>query len=293
MRPSCRQWLRVPDAAELGNGALAGHDTVSTDQVELWLAPLDALAEPLQALEGADPLCPANECDDFDVPRRVARLLLRRLIGRVFGRAAAVLPFANGPHGKPMLAGLAGDFNLSHTRAGDGQSFALIGAGRVAAVGVDLEPERTVRLDVRRRALIIEAAQLVGADAALPDHDDLRILQAWARLEAWGKADGRGIGRTLTHFGIWGGRVEGAAASDEALSGAGRLRVHDLPAGRGLFAAVALPRAVNPPELLFLPTDFASLQAIFAAAGGGAKSGVDLAPGAGQKGTVRSVAQPG
>jgi hypothetical protein len=257
--------------------------------IELWLAALDDLRPSLLDLEGTDPLGGPDTGDDELIgARRVARALLRRLIARRFGRAVAARPFASGPHGKPVLAGLDGDFNLSHATAADGQSFALIGVGRVAAIGVDLEPARTVRLDDRRRRLIVDAALAVGNGAALPDSDEARNLQAWARLEAWGKADGRGIGRTLTHFGIWGrGQPGGAAGTDPDLV------VYDVDAGAGFFAAVALPRDAGPPKLLSVPTDLPSLRAFLAPSGLGANSGVDLAPGAGQKGTVRSVAQPG
>lgn len=257
---------------------------------ELWLAALDDLAEPLADLDRCDPLGAVDmDGPPIDGPRRVARHLLRRLIARTFGRAAAVGAFAQGPHGKPVLPGLGGDFNLSHTTDGTGRSFALIGVGRVAAIGVDVEPVRTVRLDPRRQELIIAAAETLAEGAALPGSGEARILQAWARLEAWGKADGRGIGRTLTHCGIWG---RSAQATTGAVNG-GSLLVHDVDAGAGLFAAVALPRGIPAPAVHWIPVDLPSLQALLGSEGGGANSGVDLAPGAGQKGTVRSVAQPG
>ncbi len=273
-------------------GAVSGQPA-SDRCVDLWLGSLDELAAPLDELDRADPLKPCAVDDEgLNGPRRVARSLLRRLLARRFGRALASQPFTAGPFGKPLIAGLGGDFNLSHTTQADGRSFALIGLGPVAAIGVDLEPTRTVRLDARRRDLIIAAALRVGEGAALPDLPALRVLQAWARLEAWGKADGRGIGRTLTQFGIWGRGAVGTSGVAPVQAGE-ELVVHDIDAGTGLFAAVALPRGVSPPELLFVPTDLPSLQAFIAAAGSDGNSGVDLAPGAGQKGTVRSVAQPG
>ena len=283
----------MSDRPSSGQPASDRSSSGPTAGVELWLAALDDLAGPLSDIERADPLGRvATDDDGLTGARGVARSLLRRLIARTFGRAVASLPFAAGPHGKPKLAGLGGDFNLAHTTTVDGRSHGLIGLGPVAAIGVDLEPQRIVRLDTRRRELIIEAALAVADGVGLPDSDDARILQAWARLEAWGKADGRGIGRTLRHFGIWGGGGADAPV-DLGARKSGALVVHDVDAGAGLFAAVALPRGVSPPKLLFMPTDLPSLLAILAASGPGANSGVDLAPGAGQKGTVRSVAQPG
>ncbi len=265
---------------------------VSDPAAELWLARLDAIAEPLAGLEAADALSPAGDLEGLDASRRAARLLLRRLVARMFGRGVAAQPFATGAHGKPSLPGLAGDFNLSHTLAAGYGPVALIGLGRVRAIGVDVEPLRTVRIDARRRSMIVAAAQHVSCGAPLPENDDARIVQAWARLEAWGKADGRGIGRTLTHFGVLGPAARSFAPADAVPAERGDLTVSDVDAGPSLFAAVALMRGETIPPVRHL-RDAAEL--VSALAGGEAvgKSGVDLAAGAGQKGPHRSVAQPG
>ena len=227
-------------------------ETPPAEPIELWIARLDDLASPLDELESREPLCPVGELDGFDPPRRAARQLLRRLIARVFGRTFAKLPFAAGPHGKPRLPGLPGDFNLSHTVTDGAGAFALVGVGRAAAIGVDLEPRRAVRLDARRRALIIEAGRRAAGGADLPAHEDERILQAWVRLEAWGKANGQGIGRTLTHFGVW-GRASGALVTPDAESDA--LVVYDVDAGPGLRGAIALPQGTRLPPLRAVPVN--------------------------------------
>jgi 4'-phosphopantetheinyl transferase len=239
----------------------ASADTPPADPIELWIARLDALALPLGELESSDPLCPAGELDGFDAPRRLARQLLRRLIARVFGRTFATLPFAAGPHGKPYLPGLPGDFNLSHTVTEDAGAFALVGVGHAAAIGVDLEPRRAVRIDARRRASIIEAGIRAAGGADLPAHDHERILQAWVRLEAWGKANGRGIGRTLTHFGVW-GRASGAPDAPDARSDA--LMVFDVDAGPGLRGAIALPQGTRLPPLRAVPVNPAEVRQLLA-----------------------------
>jgi phosphopantetheinyl transferase len=253
---------------------------------------LDALASPLAGLETRDPLCPAGECDVLNGSRRIARIALRRLLARSFGRTVAGQPFQAGPHGKPALAGLSGDFNLSHTyydlqspgAAEQSAAVALVGLGRIAPIGVDLEPFRTVRLDARRRASIIAAGIAVADGAPLRDDEETAVIQAWTRLEAWGKADGRGIGRTLSHFGIWG---RAGAPVVAPLPGQGvELTVHDVDAAPGLFAAVALPRGVAPPKVMNLPADPAALGEILTQPAMGLNSGVDLAPRAGQKGRI-------
>lgn len=261
--------------------------------VELWLADLNALAEPLTRLEERNPLCPTSELEQFDEPRAIARMALRRLIARCFGRDVAARAFVPGAHGKPALPGLGGDFNLSHTslrseplRPENARSLALIGLGRVCAIGVDLEPLRSVQLDARRRALIIKAALVIGGGVPLPDGDEKRILQAWARLEAWGKADGRGIGRTLKHFGIWGADRGETCVDIEQTSLTSGLVVHDVAAGSGFFAAVALPGGVEPPKIGILPADPGALDIILCRPESCLNSSVDLASGAGQKGRI-------
>jgi hypothetical protein len=265
---------------------------VSGVPVELWLARLDALADPLADLERHDPVCASGDLDGLDGARRTARLLLRRILARHFGRAVARLPFERRSNGKPAIPGLNGDFNLAHTTGAEG-AFALIGVGSVTLLGVDLELPRTVRLDARRRALIIDAALRVGCGAALLGDEDGRILQAWVRLEAWGKADGRGIGRTLSHFGVWGGSDRTPVVSGAVQAGLDSRTVYDLAVGAGLNAAVALPLGVASPPVRDVPADPAALATLFSIAAESANSGVDLAPGAGHKVPHRSVAQPG
>lgn len=249
--------------AELSVGGWA----VASGAVELWLIDLDALGEPLAERESRDPHCPPGEIDSLDGSRKVARIALRRLLARSFGRSLAAQPFQPGPHGKPKLPGLVGDFNVSHTfstssSGTEAKAVALIGLGRVASIGVDIEPLRAVRMDARRRGAIRAAGQSVADGTPLPDDEESAVIQAWARLEAWGKASGSGIGRTLSHFGIWG---RGRASPDISMVSQGdEIIAHDIAAAPGLLAAVALPRGVRPPAIMALPVDPAALDELFA-----------------------------
>jgi len=196
--------------------------------------------------------------------RSTARLALRLLIARHFGEASARAPFQAGEHGKPMLAGLDGDFNVAHS----GQ-YALIALGGVSAIGVDLEIPRSLHLSEARRAAMADAAIRIAQGAPLPDEEDARTLQAWARLEALAKADGTGIGRTLSQLGVWGRPAKatsGAGGETGAAPSSGSLSVCDLALGRGLFAAVALPRGIAPPAVHLLPTEVEILKVIRAGA---------------------------
>jgi 4'-phosphopantetheinyl transferase len=244
---------------------------VTGEAIELWLIDLDALREPLTERETRDPYCPPGELDALDGSRKVARMALRRLLARSFGRTLSAQPFQAGPYGKPQLAGLGGDFNVSHTsfRAPslgvadtEARAVALVGLGKVASIGVDIEPLRAAHLDARRRAAIIAAGTAVAEGAPLPDVEELAVIQAWARLEAWGKANGRGIGRTLSYFGIWG--RGGARPGTFMQSHGDQLIVHDVVVPPGLLAAVALPSGVAPPCLTALPVDPAALDEILA-----------------------------
>ncbi len=256
---------------------------------ELWFADLAQLAAPLAALEAHDPLAPTAELEALDGPRRIARITLRRLLARTFGRNFARIPFRAGLHGKPFVDGLPGDFNVSHTVGPVAPGgCALIGIGHATAIGVDLETVRTVRLDERRRGMIIAAAIALGDGADLPGSDEDRVLQAWARLEAWGKADGRGIGRTLVRLGIWGRPREQSSAEVSRPSPISNepIRVHDVAVGPALFAAVAMARSVLPPPVRFLPTDAAALAAVLSVPDDAAIPALTLPPGRGTRGRI-------
>lgn len=253
--------------------------------IELWFGDLEALAVPLLALDADAPLLTAGERETLSGTRRTARMALRLLIGRYFGARWATEPFASGAHGKPTLPGLAGDFNIAHTT-----SAALVGLGCAPAIGVDLEPLRQVRLDARRRVAIAEAAIRVADGAALPIMDEARTLQAWARLEALGKADGLGIGRTLSRLGVWGGRSQtppaGLGSRSEEMPGIPPLAVRDVEAGAGFHAAVAVPRGTAVPALRSLPLQLPALAAMRAGVSPEPNSTVDLGPAAGHKGRI-------
>lgn len=278
-----------------GEGSSTGP---SGDAVELWYIDLEALSAPLRALETECPLLTDDERASeaaaapgsvHDATRWTARRALRLLLTRVFGEVSARTVFQTGVHGKPAVAGLPGDFNVAHSATS-----ALIGVGRVTAIGVDLETPRLLRLSDARRAAMVAAGLRIAEGAPLPDEEDARTLQAWARLEALAKADGTGIGRTLARLGIWGRpaasdtpAAEHQAGHEEAFT------IYDVAVAAGHYAAVALPRGIRAPAVRYLPADRDLLRAIRAGASLPPNSGVDLAPAPRQKGPVRSVAQPG
>lgn len=137
--------------------------------------------------------------DQAEKSRRAAtyvalRIMIASLLGTRFAHAPMVRPLG----GKPRLAGVPLSFNLTHSGA-----FALIGVGRRGKLGVDLEEIRdSLPMALKHRARIVDAARVIGSGRALEPEHDRDVLQAWTRLEAFSKATGRGINRTLADFGI-------------------------------------------------------------------------------------------
>lgn len=121
-----------------------------------------------------------------------ARGILRALLGAYADEDPRALRFAEGPHGKPALAGDPAPrlrFNLSHSA-----DTALIALARDREVGIDVElPRRAVdHVAIARRILgNAEATRLQALD---PQQREREFLRAWVRWEAVLKCRGTGIG---------------------------------------------------------------------------------------------------
>lgn len=123
-----------------------------------------------------------------------ARGILRALLGAYADLDPTALRFAEGPHGKPRVAGSRGDappltFNLSHS-------------GEVALYAVTLDREVGVDVELPRRAVdhVAIARRMLGAaeaerlQALDPSARERAFLRAWVRWEAALKCRGTGIG---------------------------------------------------------------------------------------------------
>lgn len=122
-----------------------------------------------------------------------ARGILRALLGAYANEDPRALRFAEGPHGKPALAGDGAPprlrFNLSHSA-----DTALIAFALDREVGIDVElPRRAVdHVTIARRILgDAEAERLQALD---PQQREREFLRAWVRWEAVLKCRGTGIG---------------------------------------------------------------------------------------------------
>lgn len=229
---------------------------------ELWLVDL-ALCE--RAIEAAE--AKVRRLSDEDLARiagfqsaeqrrvrRLSYIALRLLIERSFGPRWRTVPFQRGRNGKPGFDDLDGDFSLAHT---DG--LALIGLTPRGRIGVDLETRRDPRLPAERQLRMERAAEGLAPARPLPAEQPARFLSAWARLEALGKADGRGVGFVLGALGAWGRKPEAEPAETGDL--AASYRVADVPARPDLFMAVAISAAEELPRSLhILPPEPALLE---------------------------------
>ncbi|NJO22697.1 MAG: hypothetical protein HC868_06820 [Sphingomonadales bacterium] len=219
--------------------------------IELWLVDLEGCAEALEMLEGDTRRLAADEYDRANAisdPRErrhrlAAYTALRILLERISGPGVRGHPFERSAGGKPRLDPGSAEFSLSHI---DG--LALIGVSPTLPLGVDLERARPVRMGAHRVAEI----SAVGAglsDKPLPVAGTDRIfLQAWARLEAFGKASGRGLAQTLADVGVRGRERRRLSLAELELRArhvaydAG-ITVHDVKLSPTLHAAVGVPRA--------------------------------------------------
>lgn len=228
---------------------LAAPAPVGRGEVELWLVDLAATAPILVDIEAqtprlpvALPFAPSSPTLSASNERRAAHIALRIVLERRLGPAVRGCAFPTGRYGKPSLpAGFPSiDFSLAHC-----PGHALIALSWSGPVGVDIERPRKLHIPPRRAATICAAgAALVPASPPLGT-TEADLLRAWVRLEAYAKADGRGIGRLLTALGILGRprpdvtpATDGLVAIDWPIDWPNH-RVSDLDTDVPLFAALA------------------------------------------------------
>ena len=238
--------------------------------VEIWridleygLAGLFTLEADFGFLSADDRERVTHMVDRAAADRRLAAVIaLRLLLGRLENRHARRAPFERNRHGKPTLPGSAWHFSLSHSA-----TTALVGLSD-QPVGIDIEHPREPHIDGDRRQRIEAAAEMIADGAALSEElrGTLRFLQAWTRLEALAKADGRGIGWLLTEIGVLGvGRSGLSSIWTPPPSLAGLLvqyETRDVEVGCGAIAAVTSTRPLGVGRVQHLPRDFEGLKSL-------------------------------
>lgn len=204
--------------------------------VELWHVDCESLSAILEAEEYARPRLSADEIlrgsrIGTETDRRIWRashIALRLLIERWGGEQLRRQPFSYAADGKPSLARPAPAFSLSHSGR-----LALVALAREGAIGADLQQVAGRLIKDVRRQRMEEYAVRIANGSPLPEERDRRFVQAWTRIEALAKADGRGIGRTLTEAGLVGGR--------NSMPNAAQFVVRDVSVNAAFSSAVAAP----------------------------------------------------
>jgi 4'-phosphopantetheinyl transferase len=127
------------------------------------------------------------------------RSTLRKVLGQYLGIAPQALVFTYGPHGKPELAreeSAAGHtFNFSHS-----EDLALLAVAHAGAIGIDIEHRRR-NISVTSFARHILSESETADLARLPaEQHQQAVLTAWTRKEAYLKALGVGLSRSMRGF---------------------------------------------------------------------------------------------
>jgi 4'-phosphopantetheinyl transferase len=238
---------------------------------ELWLVDLDRSAPALEALERELPRLTTHDRDFAatikDAQQRRWRLAataaLRLLLERVAGPGVRGQLIVRALRGRPALANDAARFSLSHA---DG--LALVGVTRFGEIGVDLEKLRPLHVAPYRREGIIAAGAGLSGRELEENHSDHAFLQSWCRLEAFTKAQGKGLAVTLAELGLRDakrphscGQIANIARRCARKAG---LRVKDVALAQGLFGAIALSGTAMPTRVGSFPTDRAGLERLAA-----------------------------
>ena len=127
------------------------------------------------------------------------RSALRSLLGQYLDKAPQTLVFRYGPHGKPALVTGASEtiltFNFSHS-----EDLALLAVATDREVGIDIE-YRHRDISVAPFARHILSENEAAALQRLPEEQHQQaLLVAWTRKEAYVKALGEGLARSLKSF---------------------------------------------------------------------------------------------
>lgn len=230
------------------NAAAAGWVAAGTvarlgaDAVHVWIAPTGSGVDALYEWLSADERARAGRFVFARDRRRyiAARGVLRVLLGRYLDLAPAAVSFRYEAGGKPALApGQSSDldFNVSHSA-----DVAVVAISRAGQVGVDIEAIRSLPdRDDLARGIFTDAEY--AALRALPfDLRDLGFFNGWTRKEAFVKATGEGLSRSLVDFEVT--LTPGAAARLVHVNGdrseAARWTIRNLPAIPGFAGALAV-----------------------------------------------------
>jgi 4'-phosphopantetheinyl transferase len=174
---------------------------LAADEIHVWCAALGDFHRELPRFQST--LSPDERVrartfrsiDDRDA-FVIGRGLLRALLGRYLGREASHISFSYGPFGKPDVTGLP-DHCPIHFSASRSDALVVYAVTSACPVGVDVERVRPVvdfEYIASRLLTPLEAGRLT---ALSPDRQMDRFFVCWTCKEAFVKATGEGLGRSL------------------------------------------------------------------------------------------------
>jgi 4'-phosphopantetheinyl transferase len=177
---------------------------LSPGKLDVWAIRLDGELAPNEELSAVLSADERQRADQFrlDEPRRrfvIARVGLRRLLGKYLGKPASSIAIENDPHGKPRLAG-GPDAEEVHFNVAHSGSCALIAVAAGCQVGIDVERVRPVSHAEHIARRYFHSAEAEGILTAAPSSRDELFLRCWTGKEAVLKALGCGITGSLASF---------------------------------------------------------------------------------------------
>ncbi|MFO1426577.1 MAG: 4'-phosphopantetheinyl transferase superfamily protein [Steroidobacteraceae bacterium] len=203
--------------------------------------------DPRQLLDEGEREQAARFVFDRDRVRYVAaHVQLRCILGAYLGMDPAALRFAQGLHGRPLLAGPpAGrlEFNLSHSAA-----VALLAVAHQGPLGADVEALREVRdwRDLAAHYFTVEEGRSLEAPGEQPER---AFLRCWTRKEAALKSTGIGLSQPPREVQVGAGPGPGEARVRAAV-GSVTVAVDSFAVPAAALGAWAVPPGVRVTEWL-------------------------------------------
>lgn len=173
------------------------------DDVHLWLVDLRRSSPNLEAcfnlLNDAEKDQARKFVFEKDSNRfTVAHATLRLLLGQYLDESPAAVEFTIGRMGKPALNGDSTlRFNLSHS-----DSLILHAVSLDRELGVDVETQRGDRANQDIVRSYFSAKEQTEWNALDPDLQETAFYLGWTRKEAYLKARGDGLSRSLSNFDV-------------------------------------------------------------------------------------------
>ena len=220
--------------------------SLGADEVHIWHAALNQPAAAVGDLSRSLAPDETARAGRFHFQKHrdhfvVARGVLRALLGRYLNAAPAGLRFSYTHYGKPFLAdeerhdGLR--FNVSHSH-----ERALLAFTRGREVGVDIEHIRPEVATEQIAERFFSAGEVAALRSLPADAQPRGFFNCWTRKEAYIKARGEGLSIPLDCFDVslLPGEPAALLATRDDPAEATRWSLHELPAGEGYVAALAV-----------------------------------------------------